>query len=400
MTLLNKRLLVLLTASIFTLCSVSSWGDPVSPPHTIASDLHVEGGVRVDNGLDLAIGSLAIFSDEALYEAGSPPEITLGNNPSGDPFFSLFEGSISDPISKGLLLDPANTSANFQNLNVSVSGSLSLNNSPVITAESLAGRISTLPAITNDHAGIKAGYLNWTSGYSFGPATKADYAGAVAIGFNTEASNTAAFASGYHSKALGLRSSAFGHASTAYGNDTMATGWGTHAYGHVNFVGGWGSTTRNYNSFAFGHGCKADSNQEGAGFEGDSFAIAIGSFATADAEHSIAIGYGATSTAPFANSWGRSLWANTMHEHNVGSCANISVHNSGWSETDPIYRLGNSPDWALRSDAITVLKNGETYLINKAWNRRPTGTSPIADPSPATDDSSGNALTVNGHTVT
>ena len=49
---------------------------------------------------------------------------------------------------------------------------------------------------------------------------------------------------------------------------------------------------------------------------------------------------------------------------------------------------------------MTILKNGQTTLSNKAWvNRDPNLVSATEDPSPETTDSGGNALVVEGHTV-
>ena len=283
--------------------------------------------------------------------------------------------------------------------NLTLGGTITSAGSPVITSSSLSDSISSLPVL-NITGGIKAGSNNWTSGYAFGPQTVADKWGTAAFGYNTVAGAEGALAAGWHCKAMGYTSVAFGHGSETYGYESMSIGRSNRAYGNQNFAGGWGSKTHNFNSFAYGHSCEANSQSGPSGYESDSFAIAMGSYAFANSDHTIALGYGATATATLANAFGRSLQANTMYEHNIGACAKISTHNDSWSEGDAIYRLGNSPDWNNRSDAITVLKNGQTILTNKAWSRRDTSTIPAtADPSAATDDADGNALVVDGHTV-
>lgn len=65
-----------------------------------------------------------------------------------------------------------------------------------------------------------------------------------------------------------------------------------------------------------------------------------------------------------------------------------------WSEDGPAFVVGNGWIATSRSNAIETLKNGETTLINKAWDP--------ADPmvEPATPGmSEGRALVVDGHTV-
>ena len=67
---------------------------------------------------------------------------------------------------------------------------------------------------------------------------------------------------------------------------------------------------------------------------------------------------------------------------------------------DGLFRVGNGSSGNL-SDALTVLKSGQTTLTNKIWKSRDTLTVPAtADPSETdTTDSGGNALVVDGHTV-
>ncbi len=65
-------------------------------------------------------------------------------------------------------------------------------------------------------------------------------------------------------------------------------------------------------------------------------------------------------------------------------------------DLDGLFRIGNGISVTNRSDALTILKNGETTLNNKAWKENPGA--PLLDPA-STTDSGGNALVVNGHTV-
>ena len=118
-------------------------------PQIIDADLLVTGGLRVDAGLDLVTQGLSIFSTETLYSNGTAPSITLGYDLNGNPNFSLFNTDPSMATSKGITFDPANAIANFQNLNLSITGSLSLNGSPALTMSSASDLYPSISALPN-----------------------------------------------------------------------------------------------------------------------------------------------------------------------------------------------------------------------------------------------------------
>lgn len=67
---------------------------------------------------------------------------------------------------------------------------------------------------------------------------------------------------------------------------------------------------------------------------------------------------------------------------------------SSWSEDGPAFVVGNGWMTTSRSNAIETLKNGETTLINKAWDAN----EPLEEPVEA-GMAEGRALVVDGHTV-
>jgi len=352
-------------------------------------------GVTALGRFNTGLGSATTWvATDPLFEVGNGSSTTARSNA----LTVLKNGntSISGSLSTGgTLIAPSIsttgtlTASSISTTNLSAA-TITSNGQAVITPANLATSITALPQV-NLSGGIKS-TTSWSDGFAFGPATVANVWGSTAIGYNTKAEAAGSLASGWHSRALGATSVAFGHGSTSHGYESLSMGRVTNAYGNLNFVGGWHSNAHNYNAFVYGHHCHANSQRPGSGNDSDAFAIAMGSLSGANSNHTLALGYGAASNAPHSMAIGRSLGANTMYETNMGVWANFSNSNSNWSETDALYRLGNGTGDHLRSEAITVLKNGQTTLTNKAWKANP-------NVAPSTDNSNAQALVVDGHAV-
>ncbi|MCB0747481.1 MAG: tail fiber domain-containing protein [Ignavibacteriae bacterium] len=146
------------------------------------------------------------------------------------------------------------------------------------------------------------GFYSFASGLN----TRAQGYGATAMGRDTEASNSYAFASGYFSNADGQYSTAMG-----FNTDALALG-----------------------SSAFGYSTDAEAN----------YSVAMGYFAEAQAIYSIALG-------------------NTVQAQSYSSMA-VGRYNLGggnatsWVDSDPLFEIGNGTSQSTRSNAVTVLKNG------------------------------------------
>jgi len=82
----------------------------------------------------------------------------------------------------------------------------------------------------------------------------------------------------------------------------------------------------------------------------------------------------------------------------LGGATDNSVTSSPdtWVEIDPLFLIGNGADQGLGSNAVTVLKNGQTTLTNKAWRAADGDFTPSNE---SNDNSQGNALVVEGNTV-
>ena len=144
--------------------------------------------------------------------------------------------------------------------------------------------------------------------YSFasGLNTRAQGFGATAMGRDTEASNSYAFASGYFSNADGQYSTAMGFNTDAYGLGSTALGYSTDAEANYSLAGGY--------------------------------------FAEAQAIYSIALGNAVQAQSYASMAVGR---------YNVGG-----GNATSWVTTDPLFEIGNGTGPSTKSNALTVLKNG------------------------------------------
>lgn len=124
---------------------------------------------------------------------------------------------------------------------------------------------------------------------------------------------------GYYSTAFGLRTTASGQRSFAIGESTVASGYYSFATGNASIASGQSSSS-------FGNST-----------------IASGDFSTA-------LGLSTTSQSYSSFVAGR---------YNI-----ISGTTTSWVATDPLFVIGNGSSTSVRSNALTVLKNGNV-LINK-----------------------------------
>lgn len=131
--------------------------------------------------------------------------------------------------------------------------------------------------------------------------------------------------------------------------------------------------------------------------EGLSGKVVIGN-GTATGTSAVAIGLGsATASGNKAVAFGEGTRALTYAESALGIFnASASGDATQWIGTDTLLSLGNGTSSGSRSDALRVLKNGLTTIVNKTWN----SSTPLADPNTGdSSDSGGDALDVKGHTT-
>ena len=173
----------------------------------------------------------------------------------------------------------------------------------------------------------------------------------VALGEGTIASGDRTTAFGAYSEAIGENSIAMGKNCWSYGDYATAIGYQAQASGSASISMGANSHSSGDGSVSFGSNAWAFGEHSTAlGFDSHAYGIrsvAIGS-AQANGVYSTSIGYLTHSKAY------RSLV--------LGSCNVIQGDSAEWVSTDPIFVIGNGEDLENRSNAMTVLKNGNVGI--------------------------------------
>jgi hypothetical protein len=164
--------------------------------------------------------------------------------------------------------------------------------------------------------------------------------------------------------------------STASGANAVAMGLGVVASGYNSIATGGGTTTA---SASYARASGYNSSASGV------HSTANGSTAIASAWYSFSNGFNTSAKSTNETVFGR---------YNIESLPYSS--STVMHDLDGLFRVGNGVSASTRSDALTILKNGETTINNKAWKEN--AGAPLENPA-STTDSGGNALVVNGHAV-
>ncbi len=218
-------------------------------------------------------------------------------------------------------------------------------------------------------SGLRSFALGSTGVDSAGTATSATIASgdySYAFGMGSEALNQGAFvfgtkntASGKYSLAMGYKTTASGDYSSTMGHGVIASGGSSFATGSYSVASGGVSTAMGYNTVASG-----------------SYSFAIGSATLASNYYSVAMGNNTISSGRWSTAMGASTtasgWISTAMGHTttaqsyasvvLGRYNIISGNTTSWVATDPLFVIGNGPSTAVRSNAVTVLKNGNVGI--------------------------------------
>ncbi|MHC1703669.1 MAG: tail fiber domain-containing protein [Tenuifilaceae bacterium] len=167
---------------------------------------------------------------------------------------------------------------------------------------------------TSGTSSISIGNWNQSSngGFSFGAHNRSDTTISVAIGFDN-------IASGLHSISLGERA-------TSSGSAAVATGFNSTSRGDYSFSSGYRSTAIGTSSFS------ANNNTKSTGYH----SAAFGYYTVARAFGSFVVG----------------------HYNDTTGIASTSMY----AQTDPLFVVGNGWEEAHRSNAFTVLNNGNVGI--------------------------------------
>ncbi len=198
-----------------------------------------------------------------------------------------------------------------------------------------------------------------------GGATFGQYS--IAIGEDSNADNIASIAIGYNSNANDLNTIAIGREADASGEDSVAYGYGAATEGeNATSIGSYSYAEGDYsialgNAGSSGEGAIAIGND--ADSEGDN-SIALGTEATTIGENTIAIGKETYIEADNAMALGLGI-RNTVYQSIVLGSYNEDIGGDqfDWTDTDPLLIIGNGQDDTNRSNAMVILKNGNTGIL-------------------------------------
>ncbi|WP_204344840.1 beta strand repeat-containing protein [Psychroserpens algicola] len=182
------------------------------------------------------------------------------------------------------------------------------------------------------------------------------------VGNDTQASGNYAIAFGIESTATGNYSFSTGLDNDANGNYAFASGNNSGAYGDRSFAFGNNIFARGDYSFAFGRSQNATNAD---------YSFAFGEYSNSNAANSVTMG-----TYLNAESYAETVFGlyNTNYTENSSTAFNAN---------DRLFVVGNGTSNTLRSNALTIYKNG-LMNINDAYNM------------PLTDGTSGQVMTTDG----
>jgi len=191
-----------------------------------------------------------------------------------------------------------------------------------------------------------------------GPQWDADSIGtwSFAGGYDTKAKGPLSTAFGFRTSALGGYSTSLGFVTTAIGPASTALGSYTAALGEASTALGSYTGALGQASTALGHFTRASGEAS----------TALGSYTLASGKNSTAFGENSTARSYLSVALG--MWNDTIAGSNLDS----------WIPSDPILTVGNGLGNALRSNALTIYKNGT--LVGKRFD--PLLTDPGVIPVP------------------
>jgi hypothetical protein len=192
--------------------------------------------------------------------------------------------------------------------------------------------------------------------------------------WNVENAGDYSFATGYNTTASGGASVAVGELTMATGLTATSIGYSTIASGESSLAGGSGTTASGTRSTTFGFNTIANDNN----------AMAIGNGTTASGQNSVATGISTIANGWNAFTTGFETSASGNHSAAMGSYTNahsldglsIGRYNVGggnfqtWVSSDPLFEIGNGTGNITRSNAFTVLKNGNIGIGTATPNNK------------------------------
>ena len=155
---------------------------------------------------------------------------------------------------------------------------------------------------------------------------------------------------------IGVNSIAIGDLTRASGPQSFVQGYGSTASGFYSFARGFAASANGDHSMSFGQNMVANGSR----------AMAFGEGARQDGDFSFSNGYNNIVTGDLASAFGTGLSARPYNSFVVGRYNDSLTlsSNSTWVATDPLFLVGNGSADNARSNALTVLKNGNIGIRN------------------------------------
>lgn len=340
---------------------------------------------HAENDESYAIGRGARADGVRSFAFGSAGIDSIGGHTGvaramGNYSFAIGQGSIAQGLGS-VALGLANTAEGDYSLaagyQTSTGGNFSTAMGLMAEASGWASTAIGNEAKATGSGATAIGNTTFSTGYrstAIGKETYATYDFALAMGYVTTAS-------GSHSTAIGDRSEASGSRSTAMGSETEASGDYSTAMGRETLASGTNATAMGRNTFATGVNATAMGyHTEASGTESTAMgyeSVASGSSATAMGEQANASGYvstamgrATTASGSHSTAMGAFTRAYSGYEMVVGRQNTTYTPNNttGWDPEDRLFVIGNGTGNLNRSNAMTVLKNGNVGIGNATPN--------------------------------
>jgi hypothetical protein len=155
---------------------------------------------------------------------------------------------------------------------------------------------------------------------------------------------------------VGPLSAAMGNSSIASGSMSFAVGQHSVASAHSSIaMGAFATASGRFGSAAIGNGARAEGSSS----------VAMGSGTLASGSISTALGNGTTAEGSSSTAMGRGTWAQSYAAIALGRYNAYGGDRHNWVATDPVLMVGNGTSESSRSNALTLLKNGDLTVAGR-----------------------------------
>ncbi|TVR38406.1 MAG: hypothetical protein EA392_09920 [Cryomorphaceae bacterium] len=202
------------------------------------------------------------------------------------------------------------------------------------------------------------------SGNEWNQVNVGDYS--TATGFGNTASGESSFAAGVFNNVSGDFAVGIGNSNLVSGEGAVAFGESNLSINDGSFASGRTSSAVGEASIALGEACSAVGNFSVAmgnqSFSNGENSVALGNVAQANGQNSMAFGFSSAANGFTSTSFGLNTLADAHMSFALGRFNEGGGNPGSWVPADPLFEIGNGSNNANRSNAVTVLKNGNTGL--------------------------------------